>query len=33
MASIGRFYTKLFYHWINLAVKSGAKMVFIENED
>ena len=33
MASIWRFYTKLFYHWINLAVKSGAKMAFIETED
>lgn len=30
MKSIGRFYSRLFYHWINLAVKSWATTAFIE---
>lgn len=32
-ASIGRFYSKLFYHWINLAVNSWATIAYIEDEN
>ena len=32
-ASIGRFYSKLFYHWINLAENSWATVAYIEDEN
>lgn len=33
IASVGRFYSRLFYHWVNLANLSDAKMAFIEAAD
>ena len=31
--SIGRFYSKLFYHWLGLSKQSWASVAYVENDD